>query len=956
MKATEQQRAARRFAEVWKGADYEKGQTQTFWLSLLRDVYGVSRPEEAIFFEDAVKLEHTNFIDARIPATRVLIEQKGAHVDLTKKVLQSDGTALTPFEQAHRYVLGLPLSEHPRWIVVCNFREIHVHDMEKPSELPQVIALKNLETEYYRLSFLVNADSVVSQEEMAVSVEAGEIVGALYDALLKQYKDPSDPAVLKSLNILCVRIVFCLYAEDAGLFRTHTQFHDYVKSLPTAHLRRGLQSLFRILNTKEEDRDPDEEAILAEFPYVNGGLFADDSIRIPQFSDEIVDLLLEKASAGFDWSDISPTIFGAVFESTLNPETRRKGGMHYTSIENIHKVIDPLFLSDLRVELQRILGEKVSAHRTRHLQQFQEKLAALTFLDPACGSGNFLTETYLSLRRLENATLRAMLGGQSLLGFSDESMNPVKVSLGQFHGIEINDFAVSVAQTALWIAESQMLKETEDIINRNLDFFPLKSFTNIREGNALRMDWREVVPGDKLDFIMGNPPFAGARFMSKAQKQDLLSVFGEGWKNAGDIDYVGSWFKKANDFMQVSRHVRTAFVATNSIVQGSSPANLWAPILASGAHIDFAWRSFVWDSEATVKAHVHCVIVGFSHSVRAISKVLFENGAAVPVKHINAYLIEGEDIVACSRKYPFCEVPEIGMGNQPIDDGQYLFTAEEKAEFLKQEPQAEELFHPFYGAKEFINRKPRYCLWLGECSPAQLRRLPHCVERVAKVREFRLKSSRASTVKLADAPTRFQTENMPTTNYIVIPQVSSERRRYIPLGFMTPNELCSDKLRLMPNATLYHFGVLNSSVHMGWMRTVAGRLKSDYSYSVDIVYNAFVWPEPTAAQHAKIEETAQAILDARALYPDSSLADLYDETTMPAELRKAHRANDQAVLAAYGFKPDASEREIVASIMKLYQRKVEEVERAEAERKPAKKRSKKKVATKADDKSESVTA
>lgn len=950
MKATEQQRAARRFAEAWGEADYEKGQTQTFWLSLLRDVYGISRPEETIFFEDAVKIEHTKFIDARIPATRVLIEQKGAHVDLTKKVLQSDGTALTPFEQARRYVLGLPLSEHPRWIVVCNFREIHVHDMEKPSEPPQLIALKDLETEYYRLNFLVNADSVVSQEEMAVSVEAGEIVGALYDALLKQYKDPDDPSVLKSLNILCVRIVFCLYAEDAGLFRTHTQFHDYVKGLPTAHLRLGLQSLFRILNTKEEERDPDEEPILAEFPYVNGGLFADNTIRIPQFTDEIVDLLLEKASAGFDWSGISPTIFGAVFESTLNPETRRKGGMHYTSVENIHKVIDPLFLNDLRVELQKILGEKVSAHRERHLREFQEKLASLTFLDPACGSGNFLTETYLSLRRLENEALRAAPDGQILLGFTEEELNPVKVSLGQFFGIEINDFAVSVAQTALWIAESQMLKETEDIIDRNLDFFPLKSFTNIREGNALRMDWKGVVSAEKLDFIMGNPPFAGARFMSKEQKEDLLSVFGEGWKNAGDIDYVGCWFKKANDFMQGSRRVRTAFVATNSIVQGSAPANLWTPILATGAHIDFAWRSFVWDSEATVKAHVHCVIVGFSHADRVATKVLFENGMAVPVKHINAYLIEGEDIVACSRKRPLCDVPEIGMGNQPIDDGQYLFTAKEKADFLKDEPQAEEFFNPFYGAKEFINRQPRYCLWLGECSPAQLRRLPHCLERVQKVREFRLQSKRASTVKLSDTPTRFQTENMPTTNYIVIPEVSSERRRYIPLGFMTPSVLCSNKLRLMPNATLYHFGVLNSSVHMGWMRTVTGRLESRYSYSVDIAYNAFVWPEPTETQREKIEKTAQAILDARALYPDSSLADLYDETTMPAELRKAHRANDEAVLAAYGFKSDASEREIVAAIMKLYQQKVTEVEQAETERKPAKKRSRKKT-VKADESS-----
>lgn len=523
MKENDQKRAAKKFVERWEDeSGYEKGQTQMFWTALLRDVFGVAKPEDFIEFEDQVKLESTKFIDARIPSTKVLIEQKGAHVELTAKVKQSDGSSLTPFEQARRYVTGLPVSEHPRWIVVCNFREFHVHDMERPSEPPQVVRLEDLEKECYRLRFLVDSGSSMTPEEMQVSFEAGKLVGEIYDALLKQYKKPDDPRVLRSLNILCVRLVFCLYAEDAGLFNSHTQFHDYLESLPVHLVKTGLTALFKTLNTKEEDRDPEEADELNAFPYVNGGLFAEEDISIPQFNQEIVDLLLSKASASFDWSKISPTIFGAVFESTLNPDTRRKGGMHYTSVSNIHKVIDPLFLDELKKEFANILQEKITAHRTRKLKAFQGKLASMKFLDPACGSGNFLTETYISLRRLENDVIRAILGGQALLGFDE--LDPVKVSISQFFGIEINDFAVSVAQTALWIAESQMLKETEDIINRNLDFFPLKSLSNIVEGNALQMDWNDVVSAEELSYIMGNPPFVGYTLQSDKQREDLLAV------------------------------------------------------------------------------------------------------------------------------------------------------------------------------------------------------------------------------------------------------------------------------------------------------------------------------------------------------------------------------------------------------------------------------------------------
>lgn len=938
MTEREQRPAAREFAEYWKDKGYEKGESQPFWLSLLRQVFGVTTPERAIIFEDQVMLGHTSFIDARIPETRVLIEQKGKHKSLTEKIKQSDGTMLTPFQQAKRYIPSLPLSEHPRWVVVSNFEEIHVYDMERPSGEPEIIKLEEFETDYYRLEFLVRSNAEVAAKEQEISIQAGELVGRLYDALLKNYKDPTSEASLHSLNALCVRLVFCLYAEDANIFVHKKMFHNYLepwRDKPSA-VRRALLDLFEVLDQKDEERDPYLDEDLAVFPYVNGGLFSNASkLEVPQFTPEIVELLLREASDGFDWSQISPTIFGAVFESTLNPETRRKGGMHYTSITNIHKVIDPLFLNDLKAEWEAILQKKQLKEQRRMAVTFQKKLSGLTFLDPACGSGNFLTETYLSLRRLENDVLRHLSGGSEYFNFGDNG--PVQVQINQFYGIEINDFAVSVAQTALWIAESQMLRETEDILKRDLDFLPLKSYTNIREGNALRIDWGNVVPLETLSFIMGNPPFAGARFMSKEQKLDLFSVFGNKWKNAGDIDYVGSWFKKASDVMAEYPTIRSAFVATNSISQGTSVSNLWSPILSSGTHIDFAWRSFIWDSEASEKAHVHCVIVGFSNSTVQNKRTIFDGETVKDVRNINGYLIDGTNIAVASLSSPLCNVPEIGMGNQPIDDGQYLFTEDEKEEFLKEEPEAKPFFKKYFGAREFINQKPRYCLWLGDCSPAQLRRLPKCRERIERVKEFRLSSDRESTVKMADYPTRFQTENMPSSDYIVIPEVSSERRSYIPLGFMNPDVLCSNKLRLMPGASLYHFGILNSSVHMAWMRAVAGRLKSDYSYSIDIVYNAFVWPDVDDATRIKIEKTAQAILDVRAKYPDSTLADLYDDTTMPADLKKAHQANDKAVLKACGLKSTATESEIVGILLSRYKDRVDQIEKEKATDKAIKK-------------------
>ena len=748
---------------------------------------------------------------------------------------------------------------------------------------------------------------------MEISLKAGELVGKLYDAILKQYADPDCEETLKSLNKLCVRLVFCLYAEDADIFGKHQMFHDYMKRFSARDFRKALIELFQILDTKPEDRDKYLDDDLAAFPYVNGGLFQDEHIEIPRFTDEIIDLLLRNASEDFDWSGISPTIFGAVFESTLNPETRRSGGMHYTSIENIHKVIDPLFLDELRNEFENIKTTyKVDKTKKAKIEEFRDKLASLTFLDPACGSGNFLTETYISLRRLENEALQFVLDGQMMF-----DIDPIKVNISQFYGIEINDFAVTVAKTALWIAEAQMLQETEEIVEHNIPFLPLKSYANIAEGNALRIDWESVVPKDKLSYSMGNPPFIGARLMTDTQKADVFNIF-DGVKNNGNLDYVSCWYKKAADLM-TGTAIRTALVSTNSITQGEQVAILWKELFNHGVQIDFAHKTFIWDSEASLKAHVHCAIVGFSKAPNNAEKRLFDNGTEKVVKNINGYLVEADNIIIDSRTKPICRVPEIGIGNKPIDGGFYLFTEEEMQAFIKNEPKSEKYFKKWLGSKEFINGFCRYCLWLGECSPKELRDMPECLKRVEAVKNFRLQSSSAGTRKIADKPTRFHVENMPKSNYIVVPEVSSERRRYIPLGFMSPDILCSNLVKLIPNATLYHFGILTSNVHNAWMRVVCGRMKSDYRYSNNIVYYNFPWCTPTDEQKAKIEQTAQAILDARALYPDNSLADLYDELTMPPELRKAHQANDLAVMAAYGFHKKMTESECVAELMKMYQ-------------------------------------
>ena len=988
-----QKKAAKEFADFWKNKGDERQETARFWIGILEKVLGMENPAERIEFEKKVQLKHTSFIDAYIPETKVLIEQKSVDVDLRKEAKQSDGAMLTPYRQAKRYADEMPNSLRPDWIIVCNFREFLIYDMEKPHDEPVQVLLEDLPDKFECLQFMIDSQKTSVSPEEQISLKAGELVGKLYDALYKEYIEPDENS-LRSLNILCVRIVFCLYAEDAGLFETRTAFEDYIKSFNLPNLRDGIIKLFKALDTKLENRDK-YDSTPNSFPYVNGGLFANDNIEIPNFTKEIVDVIVNYC-APFDWSEISPTIFGAVFESTLNPETRRKDGMHYTSIKNIHKVIDPLFMDDLKAEFAKIVKTCRGVSLKTKLEDFRNKLAGLRFLDPACGSGNFLTETYISLRRLENESLKVIHGSQMLL--SSKDFSPIKVRISQFYGIEINDFAVTVAKTALWIAESQMMKETEEIVEQNLDFLPLSTSATIVEGNALRMDWttletetkNDFVFADRLnvykineksgvnmvcepevpynahytelnvvtpeiterkfpekddkkslvyDYIIGNPPFVGARFMDKRQKEDVISTFGKNWHGAGDLDYVCCWYKKALETIKGS-DTRCAFVSTNSVTQGTSVANLWKPLFADGLHFDFAWRTFKWVNETSDRknmAAVHCVIIGFSVAENTKPKIIFASEQEkIEAENINGYLMDSPDLFIENRKKPVCEVPEMVFGSMPNDGQNLIIEADEYDDFVKNDPASQKYIHRFLGADEFINSKIRYCLWLVDATPAELRRMPLVFQRVGAVRKLRESSSRAATRKLAETPWLFGEIRQPESgNYLLVPRVSSENRKYIPIGFINSDVIASDANFLIPDATLYEFGIMTSNVHNAWMRAVCGRLESRYRYSASLVYNNFPWPNLSGSNtdispkrrdkeiKEKIEQTAQTILDTRAKYHDATLADLYDGIMMPPDLRKAHEANDLAVIQAFGFKPKMTEPEIVAELFRMYEKLME---------------------------------
>lgn len=926
-----QQSAARRFVETWKGRGYEKGDTQSFWYQLLHDIFGIEVPANFIQFELPVHLKNTKYIDAYIPSTKVIIEQKEIKKDLDVAGKQSDGGKLTPYEQAQRYVAGLSYSQYPRWIVTCNFKSFKVYDMEQPQAGAMEISLDNLEREYYLLKFLVDDTTTTLRREKEISIKAGELIGKLYNELHQRYINPDTPQALHSLNVLCIRLVFCLFAEKSHLFGDNrSAFRDYLNAYKPSQMRKAIQDLFDVLDTEEGKRDPYLEESLAKFPYVNGGLFnKTEKIEIPNFTDSIANLLLNECSAGFDWSGISPTIFGALFEDTMNPETRKTGGMHYTSVENIHKVIDPLFMYGLNREFKEILQIKTDRKRKLALLSFQEKIAGLKFLDPACGSGNFLTETYLSLRKLENEILKILSNGTISM---NGDFSPIKVKIEHFYGLEMNDFAVTVAKAALWIAEAQMMMETQFIVQRDLDFLPLKSYSHIQQANALTKDWNEIVTSNSLSYIIGNPPFKGKKTRKKEQKEELDSLIGLDSSQPGNLDYVSGWFFKAARYIQ-GTNIKVSFVSTINITRGEQVSLLWKALLGKyNISIHYAYLPFEWYSEAKRNAQVHCTIIGFGCTAEDNPKIIYsgtEDEAPRIAKNISPYLRDEENILVSSRpSSPLCDVPSTGIGNKPIDGGYFLFKPDQMADFIKKEPHAKRYFYEWYGAEELIKGKRRYFLWLANCSPAELRKMPLCKERREKVKEFRRNSTDAGTRKLADFPTKFHVTNIPQTDFIVIPEVTSENRDYIPMDYVevkdTTKKLFSNLVKLMPGATLYHFGVLQSKVHMIWTKAICGYKDFRPRYSTDIVFNNFPWPTITEKEKENIAKTAKKILEARANHPESSLADLYDTGSMPEDLCQAHLNNDKVVIAAYGF-TGKNEEEITKLLLQQYKKLRNEV-------------------------------
>ena len=891
----------KKFVNRWSNRGYEKGDAQSFWLSLLRDVFNIAEPENFIRFE--VPIPH-GFIDGLIDSTKVLIEQKSSIVNLDDEEI---------FLQAKRYNDALEYSRKARWIITCNFKEFRVFDMDKkfPEREPLKIFLFELTKRFNELNFLVELQDKISYER-ELSIKAGAIVAKIYDGLRDELKVQTDEA-LSDLNKLCVRLVFCLYAESIDVFGKHKIFRNYLEG--ARNIRQDLIELFKVLDTPLENRSPYLDDTLKKFPYVDGGLFKDE-IDFPNFTIEIKNLLLDEASGGFKWEDISPAIFGTVFESTLNSndetqrDIRRTGGMHYTSTENIHKVIDPLFMDDLRAEFETI--KKSSRNRKKNLLALQDKIAALKFLDPAAGSGNFLTETYICLRRFENEILKELLGTQIALGELDD---PIKISIQNFFGIEINNFAVAVAQTALWIAEIKMKRETEEIVHKGLELFPLKSYPNIIQANALHVDWA------KTDYIISNPPFVGASMMDAAQKSDAVKIFGK-IKLSNSIDYVGAWYHKAAKLMQ-GTNIKAAFVSTNSITQGEQVAPLWKKIFDTyGMQIIFAHRTFKWDSESFHKAAIHCVVVGMADKNLSVDKKIFDGDKIFNAININPYLVDAETIFIESRaKHLQDFVPRMTHGNKPTDGGNLIFSEDEAKTFIKKFPAQAHLIHRYLTPKDFLHGKPiRFCLWLFNVPPNEYASNKEIRRRLEAVKISREKSSSISTRKSAETPYKFFTVTQGTEIYLAIPQITSSRRRYIPMSFLTPDFIASDLILIIPSATVYHFGILTSSIHMAWMRATAGRLKSDYNYSVSVVYNNFVWCRPTEEQKTLIEQTAQKILDVRKKYPDATLADLYDELTMPSDLRDAHKKNDLAVAKAYDFENFLDdESKIVGELMKLYE-------------------------------------
>lgn len=918
MNQLEQKQAAQAFVERWQAAEgSEERESDNFWLEFLGEVLDVPNPTYVL---DRQRKVQGRKIDIFYDDMGILIENKSRGVDLDKayergKNEGGEARMVTPYQQAKWYADNMPRSLSPRWLITCNFDQIRIYDLEEedPPASMEEIRLEQIPDLIHRFSFFTRKEGSRLEREKELSVDAGIIVGRLFDELSKRYHDiENSEEEQRSLNILITRIVFLLYAEDAGLLQEHQAFFSYLKGFSVEGTASALKDLFEVLKTPEDERGGlyvNDKA--KEFPYINGGLFADD-ILIPSFDADARFTLLQEASADFDWKDISPTIFGAVFESTLNPETRRAGGMHYTSVENIHKVTGPLFYEDLRSELAEIEGEKQAQKREFRLREFRDKLGKIKVLDPACGSGNFLTETYLGLRKLENRVLESLYGSDTVRLFQ---MEPILVTVDQFYGIEISDFAVEVAKTALWIAELQMLEQTREIMNMWIEPLPLKTNDNIHCANALRIDWNDVIPANECNFIIGNPPFVGSYRLDPEQQKDRSEMFG---KEGGVLDYVACWYKKAAEYMGKDG-IRSAFVSTNSICQGQQVEPLWRPLFANGIHIDFAWKTFVWNSEALDQAHVHVIIVGFSRAGN-IAKRLFDGATETLASNINGYLADAPSVFVSKHAKPLSDVPEMAKGFQATDNGYLLMYKQERDELIGREPDAVRWIRPFSMGADFINGEERFCLWLVDASNSDIEALPLIKERVEACRSWRsMQTPKGDAYKLKDTPHLLRPCNkFHDATYIGVPKVSSGRREYVPFAFIDNGMIPGDKLYFVETDSLYHFGVMLSQFQNAWMRQVAGRLKSDYSYANTIVYNNFIWPNPSDAQKQHVEWCAQQVLDAREKHAGKSLADLYDPAKMPSDLKQAHHDLDMAVEVAYGVNFNGDEEKIVAHLFKLY--------------------------------------
>lgn len=920
MDSMQRKKNAAAFAAEWSGRGYEKGDAQVFWTELLQQIVGMQSISRNVRFE--YRTASGGFIDCLIPDAGVIVEQKGLGIDLDKPE-ERQGRMVTPFEQALAYAESFPRNRQPRFVVVCNFSTFRVHDRDAcpRAELAGKyveFTLDELGQNPHLLDFITDPANSRSEREKQVSMEAGRLIGELHSLLQAQYIDPESEESQKALNILCVRLVFCLFCEDAELFPKDALL-NYLRNVEPKNMRVALKRLFKALDTPIEKRDPYDESV-KPFPYVNGGLFAEDS-EIPNFTDEIKFKLLFEVSQQTDWSQISPTIFGGIFESTLNPETRHSGGMHYTSPENIHKVIDPLFLDGLQEELDSIRSQEGVTPRKRKnaLRRFRRKLASLKFLDPACGSGNFLTETYLSLRRLEDDVLSELNDGQVEMVLGDEPEEDAeRITLSQFYGIEINDFAVRVARTALWIAQLQANNETDMLLDVSAEDFPLRDSANIVEANALRIDWNDILPASECNYIMGNPPFLGSSVRSKSQTDDLELAFNKE-KKWGKCDYCVGWYKKSADYM-LDTQCYAALVSTNSITQGEQVEPTWRRLFESGIVINFAYRTFVWDSEATDKAHVHCVIIGFSYT-KAEKRVLFDSlGRAHSACNINGYLLDAPSVFVATRSKPIDSFhAKLTQGSKVVDGGNLILSEPEANWFKKEYPGISDLIRPYVGGKELMNGKSRFCLWLKGVDPNRYSENEFIVERLNNVRQIRLSSPTKEFNNAAETPWLFVQDRQPSSDYLAAPKVSSQRRRYLPVGWLSPETIATDQLWISVDATLYDFGIISSLFHAAWMRAIAGRMKSDYRFA-PVVYNNLVYPKANEKQKKLIESCAKDILDARKQYPELSLATLYDpdKFILFPELAKAHHELDAAVEEAYGVDFQGDEEKIVAHLFKLY--------------------------------------